>query len=75
MSINALHLENDRRLATVLLSLGQQIERYVKEHSAAEFSHGICPDCLRTYYPEYSEPAPGQADRATGDSGERSTRE
>lgn len=30
----------------------QQIEQYVREHSAAEFSHGICPDCLQVYYRE-----------------------
>ncbi|MEW6322298.1 MAG: hypothetical protein AB1635_14560 [Acidobacteriota bacterium] len=24
----------------------QQIERYVRDHSAAEFSHGICPSCV-----------------------------
>jgi DNA-binding response OmpR family regulator len=25
-----------------------QVERYLAEHSDAEFSHGICPDCLQT---------------------------
>jgi hypothetical protein len=30
----------------------QQIEKYVHEHSAADFSHGICPDCIRAYYPD-----------------------
>jgi ligand-binding sensor domain-containing protein len=25
----------------------KQIETYVSEHSQAEFSHGICPDCLK----------------------------
>lgn len=30
----------------------QQIEAYVRERSAAEFSHGICPNCLRLHYPE-----------------------
>jgi phosphoserine phosphatase RsbU/P len=25
-----------------------QVERYLAEHSEAEFSHGICPDCLPT---------------------------
>ncbi len=25
-----------------------QVERYLAEHSEAEFSHGICPDCLET---------------------------
>ena len=25
-----------------------QIESFVRDHSEAEFSHGICPDCMRT---------------------------
>ena len=29
-----------------------QVEVYVKERSAADFSHGICPDCLQKHYPE-----------------------
>lgn len=36
----------------------QQIEKYVHEHSAAEFSHGICPDCLRKFYADDADPAP-----------------
>lgn len=28
----------------------QQIEQYVRDHSEAEFSHGICPTCLAKYY-------------------------
>lgn len=30
----------------------QQIESYIKEHSDAEFSHGICPECARRLYPD-----------------------
>lgn len=30
----------------------EQIEVYIKEHSEADFSHGICPDCVRKLYPE-----------------------
>ena len=30
----------------------QQIESYVKDHSEADFSHGICPDCAKKLYPE-----------------------
>jgi hypothetical protein len=30
-----------------------QIESYISEHSEAEFSHGICPDCARKLYPEF----------------------
>jgi PAS domain S-box-containing protein len=32
-----------------------QIESYVQSHSEAEFSHGICPDCMQQLYPEYME--------------------
>ncbi len=28
-----------------------QIEYYVREHSEAEFTHGICPDCANKLYP------------------------
>ena len=28
------------------------MEAYVHRHSEAEFSHGICPDCRRTFYQE-----------------------
>ena len=28
-----------------------QIESYIVEHSEAEFSHGICPECLEKLYP------------------------
>jgi sigma-B regulation protein RsbU (phosphoserine phosphatase) len=31
----------------------QQIEDYVARHSEADFSHGICPECLEKQYPEY----------------------
>jgi PAS domain S-box-containing protein len=30
-----------------------QIESYLRDHSEAEFSHGICPDCARKLYPDY----------------------
>ena len=30
-----------------------QIETYIRDHSEAEFSHGICPECSRRLYPEY----------------------
>ncbi len=28
-----------------------QIEAYIRDHSEAEFSHGICPDCAAKLYP------------------------
>jgi hypothetical protein len=27
------------------------LELYIEDHSAAEFSHGICPDCLEKHHP------------------------
>lgn len=32
-----------------------QIETYIAEHSEAEFSHGLCPDCGKKLYPELYE--------------------
>lgn len=31
----------------------EQVEAYVSEHTEAEFSHGMCPDCIKKLYPEY----------------------
>jgi len=33
----------------------QQIESYIKERSEAEFSHCICPVCLKELYPEFCD--------------------
>ena len=30
-----------------------QIEAYISEHSEAEFSHGICPECTKKLYPDF----------------------
>jgi PAS domain S-box-containing protein len=30
-----------------------QIESYIKDHSEADFSHGICPDCAKRLYPDF----------------------
>ncbi len=29
-----------------------QIEAYISKHSEAEFSHGICPECAHSLYPD-----------------------
>jgi preprotein translocase subunit YajC len=29
-----------------------QIESYIRNHSEADFSHGICPDCAKNLYPD-----------------------
>lgn len=30
----------------------QQVEVYVRDHTEAEFSHGICPECMKKLYPK-----------------------
>jgi len=32
-----------------------QIEKYISEHSLAQFSHSICPDCMKKLYPEFCD--------------------
>jgi K+-sensing histidine kinase KdpD len=29
-----------------------RMETYIHEHSEADFSHTVCPECLRKYYPD-----------------------
>ncbi|MBN2807917.1 MAG: response regulator [Deltaproteobacteria bacterium] len=31
-----------------------QLEKYITEHSDAQFSHGICDKCLKEHYPDYN---------------------
>lgn len=31
----------------------QQVEVYIRDHSEAEFSHGLCPECAQRLYPEF----------------------
>ncbi len=42
-----------------------QIEVYIRDHSQAEFSHGICPDCVRKF--EFGD----ESDHAKGSPGNR----
>ncbi len=30
----------------------QQVEAYIRDHSEAQFSHGLCPECAKKLYPE-----------------------
>ncbi len=39
------------QLVTVVLAWNQ-VEAYVRDHSEAEFSHSICPECRKKLYPE-----------------------
>ena len=38
-----------------------QVESYVQEHSEATFTHGLCPDCIKKYYPELEDVRPGDS--------------
>jgi len=31
-----------------------QLEQYISDHSEVGFSHGICPDCAETLFPDYA---------------------
>lgn len=47
----------------------QQVETYITKYSDTVFSHGICPDCVRKLYPEYSEEILKQAHSSPGNPG------
>ena len=34
-----------------------QIEKYISDHSLAQFSHSICPDRMKKLYPEFCDQA------------------
>jgi len=31
-----------------------QVERYISAHTDVQFSHGICPECMKKLYPEFA---------------------
>ena len=33
-----------------------QVDEYVSRHTEAEFSHGVCPECMKKHYPGLSKP-------------------
>ncbi len=35
-----------------------EIENYIRKHSEAQFSHGICPNCISKLYPDYVDEGP-----------------
>jgi hypothetical protein len=41
----------------------QQVEDYLCEHTEADFSHSICPECLEKHYPEYASKKQAQENR------------
>ena len=43
---NCKKIRNDR-------GFWEQMEAYVSEHTEAEFSHGLCPECVKRIYPDH----------------------
>ena len=41
------------------------VEHYIAEHSEAQFTHSLCPDCLRKLYPEYADQVLAQLQKST----------
>jgi PAS domain S-box-containing protein len=35
-----------------------QVEGYIQKHSEARFSHGMCPDCMKKWYPNLEQDNP-----------------
>jgi CheY-like chemotaxis protein len=47
----------------------QQVERYISNHSEATFSHGLCPECIPLYFPEFKDLEQGPGIIGPGASG------
>ncbi len=43
------------------LGAWQPVEMYVIKHTEAQFTHSLCPDCIRIYYPEVADEVVGPA--------------
>jgi DNA-binding response OmpR family regulator len=35
-----------------------RVETYLNEHTEAEFSHAVCPDCMKRLYPQFRDEEP-----------------
>jgi hypothetical protein len=38
----------------------ERVETYIKKHSEANFSHGICPACMKEHFPQFMKDMPGE---------------
>jgi sigma-B regulation protein RsbU (phosphoserine phosphatase) len=41
----------------------QKVEEYLVEHTEADFSHSICPECLKKHYPDYAKKKKTKTDK------------
>jgi DNA-binding NarL/FixJ family response regulator len=47
--------------ALAILDYWKQVEVYVRDHTEAEFSHGICPECTKKLHRELDQDDEGSA--------------
>ena len=47
-----------------------QLESYISEHSHAQFSHSICPKCLKELYPDFADVLENEGKEPVPDSGD-----
>ncbi|MFI5293559.1 MAG: hypothetical protein ACHQ0Y_00840 [Thermodesulfovibrionales bacterium] len=40
-----------------------QIESYISKHSEVQFSHSVCPECIKKLYPEHSKKVLGNKEK------------
>jgi sensor domain CHASE-containing protein len=40
-----------------------QVDHYIQKHSEATFTHGMCPDCLKKYFPMLDHDGPDHASK------------
>lgn len=33
-----------------------EVDVYIRKHTGTEFTHGLCPDCIKKYFPGLEEP-------------------
>ena len=52
-----------------------QVETYIAQHSSAEFSHGLCPDCLAELYPDTNANASANVPATRGEAPSEATDE
>lgn len=55
VAVVLISLSSPRNGFTVLIAVVCSVltVAYIKTHSEAEFSHGICPECAKKLYPEF----------------------
>lgn len=40
----------------------QSVEKYLLDHAGVQFSHGLCPDCVRKLYPDMADELLGETE-------------